>query len=302
VYFTNSGAEAIEGALKAARKFTGRAGFVAFDGAYHGDTMGALALAGNPSFREPFGTLPGPVRHLPFGDEAALNGIDSTIAAVVIEPVQAEGGVRIAEPRFMRAIRERCDRAGAVLIFDEVLTGFGRTGKLFALEHFGVVPDIIVMAKALGGGLPLGAFCGRDDLIGTLSHDPPLGHITTFGGHPLSCAAGLAALEVIVRERLHERAAAIGAQLMRRILAMRSSKIAAVRGLGLLVGIEFRDAESARRFVAATIARGVIINWTLNAENVVRLAPPLTIADSEVDFALDAMQKAVDETAKVKSS
>lgn len=296
VYFTNSGAEAIEGALKTSRKFTGRSGFVAFDGAYHGDTMGALALAGNPGFRAPFGELPGPVLHLPFGDEAALSRIDSTIAAVVIEPVQAEGGVRIAEARFMRALRERCDRTGAVLIFDEVLTGFGRTGKLFALEHFGVVPDIVVMAKALGGGLPLGAFCGRDDLIGTLSHDPPLGHITTFGGHPLSCAAGLAALEVIVRERLYERAAVIGAELMRRIVAMRSSNIAAVRGLGLLVGIEFRDSESARRFVAATIARGVIINWTLNAEKVVRLAPPLTIASDEIDFAIDAMQAALDAT------
>ena len=296
VYFTNSGAEAIEGALKTARKFTGRAGFVAFDGAYHGDTMGALALAGNPAFRAPFGALPGPVHHLPFGDEAALARIDATIAAVVIEPVQAEGGVRIAEARFMRALRERCDRTGALLIFDEVLTGFGRTGKLFALEHFGLVPDIIVMAKALGGGLPLGAFCGRDDLIGTLSHDPPLGHITTFGGHPLSCAAGLAMLEVIVRERLSERAAVIGAELIRRIVAMRSSKITAVRGLGLLVGIEFRDGESARRFVAATIGRGVIINWTLNAEKVVRLAPPLTIATDEIDFALDAMQAALDAT------
>ena len=296
VYFTNSGAEAIEGALKTARKFTSRAGFVAFDGAYHGDTMGALALAGNPAFRAPFGTLVGPVTHLPFGDEAALDRIDSTIAAVVIEPIQAEGGVRIAETGFMRALRNQCDQTGALLIFDEVLTGFGRTGKLFALEHFGVVPDVIVMAKALGGGLPLGAFCGRDDLIGTLSHDPPLGHITTFGGHPLSCAAGLAALEVIVRERLYERAAVIGAELLRRIVAMRSSKIAAVRGLGLLVGIEFRDGESARRFVAATIARGVIINWTLNAEKVVRLAPPLTIATDEIDFALDAMQAALDAT------
>ena len=294
VYFTNSGAEAIEGALKTARKFTGRAGFVAFDGAYHGDTMGALALAGNPVFRAPFGALVGPVTHLPFGDKAALGRIDSTIAAVVIEPVQAEGGVRIAETRFMRALREQCDRTGALLIFDEVLTGFGRTGKLFALEHFGVVPDIIVLAKALGGGLPLGAFCGRDELIGTLSHDPPLGHITTFGGHPLSCAAGLAALEVIVRERLYERAAMIGAELIRRIAAMRSSKIAAVRGLGLLVGIEFRDSESARRFVAAAIARGIIINWTLNAEKVVRIAPPLIIATDEIDFALDAMQAALD--------
>ena len=294
VYFTNSGAEAIECALKVARKFTGRAGFVAFDGAYHGDTMGALALAGNRLMREPFGALPGPVRHLPFGDEGALTKIDPTIAAVVIEPVQAEGGVRIPEAGFIRALRERCDRAGAMLIFDEVLTGFGRTGKLFALEHFGVVPDMVVMAKALGGGLPLGALCGRDELLGTLSHDPPLGHITTFGGHPLSCAAGLAALNVIVRERLYERAATIGMEIVRRLLAMRAPEIVAVRGLGMLVGIEFRDAALARRFVAATLARGVVLNWTLNADNVVRLAPVLTIMLDEVDFALSAMKKALD--------
>jgi acetylornithine/N-succinyldiaminopimelate aminotransferase len=294
VYFTNSGAEAIECALKVARKFTGRAGFVAFDGAYHGDTMGALALAGNRAMREPFGALPGPVRRLPFGDEGAVAEIDSTIAAVVIEPVQAEGGVRIPEAGFIRALRERCDRAGAMLIFDEVLTGFGRTGKLFALEHFGVVPDIVVMAKALGGGLPLGALCGRDELLGTLSHDPPLGHITTFGGHPLSCAAGLATLNVIVRERLFERAASIGKEIVRRLLAMRAPEMAAVRGIGMLVGIEFRDAALARRFVAATLARGVVVNWTLNADNVVRLAPMLTIMPDEVDFAMSAMNKALD--------
>jgi len=294
VYFTNSGAEAIECALKVARKFTGRAGFVAFDGAYHGDTMGALALAGNRAMREPFGTLPGPVRRLPFGDEGAVAKINSTIAAVVIEPVQAEGGVRIPEAGFIRALRERCDRAGAMLIFDEVLTGFGRTGKLFALEHFGVVPDIVVMAKALGGGLPLGALCGRGELLGTLSHDPPLGHITTFGGHPLSCAAGLAALNVIVRERLFERAATIGKEIVRRLLAMRAPEMAAVRGIGMLVGIEFRDAALARRFVAATLAHGVVVNWTLNADNVVRLAPVLTIMPDEVDFAMSAMKKALD--------
>ena len=295
VYFTNSGAEAIECALKLARKFTGRAGFVAFDGAYHGDTMGALALSGNPAMREPFGALPGPVRHLPFGDEAALAKIDSTIAAVVVEPVQAEGGVRVPQAAFVRALRERCDRAGAILVFDEVLTGFGRTGKLFALEHFGVVPDVVVMAKALGGGLPLGALCSRDELLATLSHDPPLGHITTFGGHPLSCAAGLAALNVIVRDHLSERAATVGKEIVQRLLAMRAPEIAGVRGLGLIIGIEFHDAAIAHRFVAAALARGVIINWTLNADNVVRLAPVLTIASDEVDFALGAMQRALDE-------
>ncbi len=295
VYFTNSGAEAIECALKVARKFTGREGFVAFDGAYHGDTMCALALCGNRAMREPFGALPGPVRHLPFDNESALEKIDSTIAAVVVEPVQAEGGVRIPKESFVRAIRERCDRAGAILIFDEVLTGFGRTGKMFALEHFGVVPDIVVMAKALGGGLPLGAVCSRDELLGTLSHDPPLGHITTFGGHPLSCAAGLASLNVIVREHLCERAANVGSEIVRRLRELHAPEIAAVRGLGMIIGIEFRDAAVARSFVAATLARGVIVNWTLNADNVVRLAPILTIAPAEVDFALEAIEKALDE-------
>jgi acetylornithine/N-succinyldiaminopimelate aminotransferase len=295
VYFTNSGAEAIECALKASRKFTGRAGFVAFEGAYHGDTMGALALAGNHSMREPFGALPGPVRHLPYGEEGAAEKIDATIAAVVVEPVQAEGGVRIPEIGFIRELRERCDRVGALLIFDEVLTGIGRTGRMFALEHFGVVPDMVVMAKAVGGGLPLGALASRDEILGTLAHDPPLGHITTFGGHPLSCAAGLAALNVIVRDRLCERAARLGKEVVRRLTAMRAPEIAAVRGLGMLIGVEFRDAAIARRFVAATIARGVIVNWTLNADNVVRLAPPLTVKQDEVDFALSAMTAALAE-------
>jgi acetylornithine/N-succinyldiaminopimelate aminotransferase len=294
VYFTNSGAEAIECALKVARKFTGRAGFVAFDGAYHGDTMGALALAGNRTMREPFGGLPGPVTHLPYDDENALDKIESTIAAVVVEPVQAEGGVRIPETGFIRAIRERCDRTGALLIFDEVLTGFGRTGKMFALEHFGVVPDMAVMAKALGGGLPLGALCSRDEVLGTLSHDPPLGHITTFGGHPLSCAAGLASLNVIVRERLSDRAATIGKDIVRRLLAMRAPEIAAVRGLGMIIGIEFRDAALAHRFVAETLTRAVVVNWTLNADNVVRLAPVLTVTEDQVNFAMSAMTKALD--------
>jgi acetylornithine/N-succinyldiaminopimelate aminotransferase len=295
VYFTNSGAEAIECALKASRKFTGRAGFVAFDGAYHGDTMGALAIAGNAAMREPFGALPGPVRHLPYDDVRAVEKIDATIAAVVVEPIQAEGGVRIPEIGFIRALRERCDRAGALLIFDEVLTGIGRTGRMFALEHFGVVPDVVVMAKAIGGGLPLGAVASCDEVLGTLAHDPPLGHITTFGGHPLSCAAGLATLNVIVRERLCERAATTGREIVRGLNAMRVPEVVAVRGLGMLIGIEFRDAAIARRFVAATIARGVIVNWTLNADNVVRLAPPLTVKPEEVDFALNAMTKALDE-------
>jgi acetylornithine/N-succinyldiaminopimelate aminotransferase len=292
-YFTNSGAEAIEGSLKAARKFTGRQAFVAFDGAYHGDTMGALALAGNAAFRAPFGALPGPVKHLPFGSVPSLGTIDSSVAAVVVEPVQAEGGVRIPGAGFMRALHDRCDRVGALLVFDEVLTGLGRTGRLFALEHFGVVPDIIVMAKALGGGLPLGAFAARDEILDVFTHDPPLGHITTFGGHPLSCAAGIAALDLIVKERLADRAEAVGTELRERLAAFAAPEIAEVRGIGLLIGIEFRSALVAHRFVAESLARQVIINWTLNADTVVRIAPPLNIAREEIDFALAAMREAL---------
>jgi len=295
VYFTNSGAEAIEGALKTARKRTGRTAFVSFDGAYHGDTMGALALAGNGASREPFEPLPGPVRHLPYGEIDALDAIDTSVAAVVIEPVQAEGGVRIPSVEFIRALRARCTQAGALLIFDEVLTGLGRTGKLFALEHFGVTPDIIVMAKALGGGLPLGAFCASPSILAVLAHDPPLGHITTFGGHPLSCAAGLTALDTLIGEGLPERAARVGNAIMARLKRLEYSTIAAVRGIGLLIGIELNSAELTRQFVAKCIGSGVIVNWTLNCDRVVRLAPPLTISTEEVDFALHVIEQSLKE-------
>jgi acetylornithine/succinyldiaminopimelate/putrescine aminotransferase len=302
IYFTNSGAEAIEGALKTARKHTRRASIVAFDGAYHGDTMAALALMGNPAFRAPFEPLPGPVSHLPYGDAAALEAIDSTVAAVVVEPIQAEGGVRVPSAGFMRALRERCDRAGAILIFDEVLTGMGRTGRLFAMEHFAVVPDVVVMAKALGGGLPLGAFCGSERLIGELARDPPLGHITTFGGHPLSCAAGLATLEVIVNARLWEQANALGAELAQGLLRVASGEVAAVRAIGALIGIEFGSSGTAQAFVRESLARGVIVNWTLNAERVVRLAPPLNMGAAEVNFGLQIMAEALEASRAIGKS
>jgi acetylornithine/N-succinyldiaminopimelate aminotransferase len=302
VYFTNSGAEAVEGALKTARKHTRRARFVAFDGAYHGDTMAALALMGNPAFRAPFEPLPGPVSHLPYGDLAALEAIDSTVAAVVVEPVQAEGGVRIPTPAFMRALRERCDRAGAILIYDEVLTGMGRTGRLFAMEHVAVVPDLVVMAKALGGGLPLGAFCGSESLIGELARNPPLGHITTFGGHPLSCAAGLAALEVVVSERLWEQADVLGEKLAQGLREFAGAEVAAVRVIGALIGLEFKDSEIAQSFVRESLGRGIIINWTLNAERVVRLAPPLNMTIGEVNFGLEMMAEALEASRAIGKS
>jgi acetylornithine/succinyldiaminopimelate/putrescine aminotransferase len=213
---------------------------------------------------------------------------------VVVEPVQAEGGVRIPSADFMRALRERCDRVGAILVYDEVLTGMGRTGRLFAMEHFAVVPDLVVMAKALGGGLPLGAFCGSERLIGELAQNPPLGHITTFGGHPLSCAAGLAALEVIVNERLWERANALGEELAQGLRRLPKAEVAAVRAIGALIGIEFESSGIAQAFVREALARGVVINWTLNAERVVRLAPPLNMGAAEVDFGLQMMAEALE--------
>jgi acetylornithine/succinyldiaminopimelate/putrescine aminotransferase len=294
VYFTSSGTEAIEGALKTARKHTGRPKLVAFEGAFHGDTLGALSLGGNPLYRTPFEPLLPGVVHLPFDDEAALAAIDRDTAAVVVEPVQAEGGVRIPRRTFLQALRRRCTETGALLVFDEVVTGFGRTGRLFAFEHAGVVPDLLVLAKALGGGLPLGAFVGSPEVLATLAHDPPLAHVTTFGGHPLSCAAGLAALEVLVREALPARAAALGTQLQDRLgTFLGRGGLVAVRGIGLLLGLEFADAASCARFTRRARDSGLLLGWTLHRDTVVRLAPPLVLTDAEAERALAAIATAL---------
>ena len=287
VYFTSSGTEAIEGALKTARKHTGRPGLVAFEGGFHGDTLGALSLGGNPLYRAPFEPLLPGVTLLPFDDARALRAIDERTAAVVVEPVQAEGGVRIPSPAFLPTLRRRCDETGALLVLDEVVTGFGRTGRLFAHEHWHVVPDLLVLAKALGGGLPLGAFVGSRGVMDTLGHDPPLAHVTTFGGHPLSCAAGLAALEVLLREDLPHRAAGLGADLLARLggLVGRGGLLA-VRGLGLLLGLEFAAATDSSRFVGRALERGLVLNWTLHRDTVVRLAPPLVLEDAELEDAV----------------
>ncbi len=293
VYFANSGAEAVEGALKTARKFTGRTRLIAFDGAFHGDTFGALSVGGNDVYRAPFEPLLPEVEILPFDDEAALRRIDASVAAVIVEPVQAEGGVRIPADEFLPALRGRCSEVGALLIADEVLTGCGRTGRLFACAHSEVVPDILVLAKGLGGGLPLGAFVGAPEVMRTLSHDPPLAHVTTFGGHPVSCAAGLAALEVLISERLPQRAAGVGEQWLARLQAMRGGSLRAVRGKGLLLALEFEAAAATRRFVGRCLERGLILNWTLHRDRVVRLAPPLTIAEDEIAQANLVMAEAL---------
>ena len=289
VYFCNSGTEAIEGAVKLARKATRRLRLVAFRGGYHGDTMGALSLCDSTVYRAPFEPLLGDVEFLPFDDPAALARIDERVAAVVVEPIQGEGGVRVPGADFLPALRARCDATGALLIFDEVMTGCGRTGSWFACQQWGVTPDVLVLAKALGGGLPLGAFVGRPELMATLSHDPPLAHVTTFGGHPLSCAAGLAALEVATRERLPERAAAVGDGWRAHLRAALGDVLVDVRGRGMLIGLELASPRQTEAFCRAAFERGLILNWTLHRDTVVRLAPPLTISDADSDRALTAI-------------
>jgi acetylornithine/succinyldiaminopimelate/putrescine aminotransferase len=299
MYFANSGAEAIEGAIKTARKYTRRAKLVAFDGSFHGDTMGALSLGGNQIYRDPFEPLLQPVARLPFGEEASLAAIDHETAAVVIEPVQGEGGVRIPPNGFLAALRQRASQTGALLVFDEVLTGFGRVGRRFAFERFEVVPDVLVLAKALGGGMPLGAFVSSPEILSTLAVDPPLGHVTTFGGHPVSCAAGVAAWRVLEQERLWERSETLGERLRAglRELSWRGHLVD-VRGLGLLIGIELDDAERTRRLAEACFDHGLVLNWTLHRDRVIRLAPPLVITESEIDQGLELFSRALDEVVR----
>jgi len=297
VFFCNSGAEAIEGALKTARKFTRRSKFIAFRGGYHGDTFGALSAMSSEYYRAAFEPLLSTFEFLEFDDLDTLVKIDSSVAAVLVEPVQGEGGVRISSKEFLPALRRRCDEVGALLIFDEVMTGFGRAGKFFACEHWQVRPDILCLAKALGGGLPLGAFIGRREIMQTLSENPPLSHVTTFGGHPLSCAAGLAATQVILDENLVERAANAGKSFLQTLRTMfaHHQRVREVRGLGFFYAIEFNNEVTAEKFVTACRVRGLIIGWTLHHTTIVRMAPPLVISDDELINAASIMQSAVQE-------
>ncbi len=296
-YFTNSGTEAVEGALKTARKYTGRTRFVSFVGSFHGDTFGALSVGGNPLYRTPFEPLLPTVTFLPFNDEDALPRIDETVAAVIIEPIQGEGGVRIPDPGFLPALRQRCREVGALLIFDEVITGFARTGRLFACEHWQVSPDILVLAKALGGGMPLGAFISTPEIMATLSHSPALAHVTTFGGHPVCCAAGLASLNFMLETHVPQQAQAQGTVLLARLqeLAGAGGFIAA-RGRGLLIGMDFTTPEATKQFVQSCFTSGLILGWTLHQDTVVRLAPPLIITTADIERAVAIMRHALHHT------
>jgi len=294
-YFVNSGSEAVEGALKLAKRFTGRPNIVTFENAYHGSTHGALSVQGSEQYKNAFRPLLPGVQMARFNSDDAADLIDGNTSCVIVEPVQAEAGIIYPVNDFLMKIRKKCDETGVLLIFDEVQTGFGRLGKMFAFEKFGVKPDILLLAKALGGGLPLGAFISSGKIMSSMTFDPPLGHITTFGGHPLCCAAGLASLEVILDEKLADDAGR-KSELIRSLLVHRS--IEEIRGDGLLFAVETGDPAKAAYAVSHAPEYGVVLDYFLFCNTAFRIAPPLTISDDEIRYAcrqiimlLDDMEK-----------
>jgi len=289
-YFVNSGAEATEGAMKLAKRLTGRPGFLSCTYAYHGSTQGAASLMWPTDFTRAFHPLLPGIGHIDFNCHRCLDRIDQQTAAVIVETVQAEWGVRKPDKGYLQALRSRCDETGALLIFDEIQAGYGRTGSLFAFEQYGVVPDILLLAKAMGGGMPLGAFIASRERMASLSHRPVLGHITTFGGHPVSCAAGLAMLEVLLEGDLIAQVPRKEAHF-RRLLV--HPAILDVRSAGLLMAVELRSAEDVRNTIHHCLENGVLSDWFLFNDRALRIAPPLSIGEEEIEMAcatiLDAL-------------
>ncbi|PJJ60900.1 aspartate aminotransferase family protein [Hymenobacter chitinivorans] len=292
VYFTNSGAEAIEGALKLAKRHTGRTELISCHNAYHGSTHGALSITGSEGFKNSYRPLLPDVRHIHFNDLADLALITEHTAAVVVETVQGEAGVRVPAPGYLPALRQRCQQVGALLILDEIQCGFGRTGSFWAFEQFGVEPDILVCAKGMGGGMPIGAFISSQEIMAGFKTNPILGHCTTFGGHPVSCAASLATLRVIQEEHLlagvHEKAA-----LFRRLL--QHPAIRQVRGHGLLMAVEFDSFAVLKPIIDHALAHeGILTDWFLFCDNSLRIAPPLTISETEIEEGCAALLRAIE--------
>ena len=280
VYFVNSGSEAVEGALKLAKRYTGRTEIIYYKNAYHGSTHGSLSVMGGEEYRNAYRPLLPDTRQIRFNEPADLRYVTPRTACVIIEPVQGEGGIFPADRDYLQALRDRCDQTGTLLIYDEIQTGLGRTGTLYFFQQYGIVPDILCTAKAFGGGMPLGAFIASNRIMSVLKTNPVLGHITTFGGHPVCCAAGLAALEYILSERLTEQADAKGA-LYESLLAGHPL-VREIRRTGLLLGVEFGDSELTARIVLRAIDRGLMTEWFLFHDTVMRIAPPLTITDAEI--------------------
>jgi len=292
VYFVNSGSEAVEGALKLAKKFTGRKEILSYHSAYHGSTHGSLSLMGDDRMKQPFAPLLPEVHQIAFNDENELNKITEKTACLIIEPVQGEAGIIPAAPEYLRKLRERCTQTGTLLIFDEIQTGFGRTGHMFALQGYGITPDILVLAKGMGGGLPLGAFISSPEIMRVLSHDPILGHITTFGGNPVCCAASLANIEVIIDEQLTEQVEKKSKVFRDKLSSLPAVK--AYRSAGLMIAVELKGFDQVKQVIDQCLTKGVIIDWFLFNSNSLRIAPPLTITMNEIEFACEVITHALE--------
>ena len=279
VYFTNSGTEAVEGAMKLAKRFTGRAEFISCFNAYHGSTQGALSLSGSESFKRNFRPLLTGIRNIEHGKMDDLQQITTHTAAVIIEIIGGESGVRVPSSEYITALRRKCTEVGALLILDEVQTGFGRTGSFWAFEPFGIYPDVLLSAKGMGGGMPIGAFMASQEIMRVFKTNPILGHITTFGGHPVSSAASLAALRVTLKEELAKKAIAKG-ELFKSLLI--HPKIKEIRGKGLMLAAEMESFEVLKQTIDKCIENGVVTDWFLFCDNSMRLAPPLTITEEQI--------------------
>jgi acetylornithine/succinyldiaminopimelate/putrescine aminotransferase len=292
VYLVNSGSEAIEGALKLAKRYTNRRELISCVDAYHGSSHGSLSIGGNEVFKRAYRPLLPGIKHIYYGSFSDLEKITIETAAVVIETIQGEAGIRVACREYFQALRKRCDETGTLLILDEIQAGFGRTGKFWAFEHFGIVPDIVVCAKGMGGGMPIGAFIANKEVMAVFKNNPLLGHITTFGGHPVSAAASLATIQILLEEKLIDQAEA-KANLFKSLLI--HPKIKGFRNKGLMMALEFESFEVLKPIIDRAIELGVITDWFLFCDDSMRIAPPLIISEEQIKEACRIILKAIDE-------
>lgn len=291
VYFVNSGSEAIEGALKLAKRYTGRSEIVAFSNAYHGSTHGALSVMGNEEFKNAFRPLLPQVKFIQFNKEEELEQITEKTACVLVETVQGEAGIRIPQDNYLQKLRKRCDQVGALLILDEIQTGFGRTGNLFGFQEFNVEPDIFTIAKGMGGGMPIGAFVSSNEIMSSFKTNPILGHITTFGGHPVSCAAALASLKVLTSQNIIGDVKRKG-ELFRKKL--NHPEIKEIRGIGLFMAVELKDFDQVKKVIDIAVEKGLVTDWFLFHDSAFRIAPPLIINDEEIERACEILNESIE--------
>lgn len=292
VYLVNSGSEAIEGALKLAKRYTNRRELISCVDAYHGSSHGSLSVGGNEVFKRAYRPLLPGIKSVWYGSFSDLEKISTETAAVVIETIQGEAGIRVACKEYFQALRNRCTETGTLLILDEIQAGFGRTGKFWAFEHFEIVPDVVVCAKGMGGGMPIGAFIANKEVMGVFKNNPLLGHITTFGGHPVSAAASLATIQILQDEKLIGQVES-KAQLFKSLLI--HPKIKDLRNKGLMMAVEFESFDVLKPIIDRAIALGVITDWFLFCDDSMRVAPPLTISEEEIKAACAVILRAIDD-------